>query len=583
MTGNLVIMLFSILIITLALSRCVIRLSKITVIDLYILFVGFHFGVYPLIRGWLGAYSDVSPLTSALVFLHVILTFAILLIITSILPETYQNGLEITYLCKQWSKINKYFIFFLLSFIFGVEIIGWWHYGIISNVNYEELSRIRNPLPYWLSSIYPVLPDLIFCAFLVMAAKVIASTGQNRKWWFVLVAMLFIDGFLFGRRALVNMAVIGAILFIVVHNKAVWRWSYVKWMLVIGLSLFIFSNLFQNYRGMMEFDHENIMQNQIKLLQLFRAYRGMHQLPVLEPSYQGELPSSGALDGHLDHLRVNLVSWELTYFLPQGRWEDLKGKAQSDTLRQWLNNFFLWREKQQVSLHEQTLMRYRLQGGDHNKTNKLFQTYSTMLQYPTFAFPYLWKSPISAALDARATIDNLKIRLAPWEFNLFILKGHLAGLDKTEGYGDIMWQGLKNSIPRVLWPGKKVVSLNDITATKYGVRVIDYPKNNYGFLLADFGFLSCILLPLMLLMVFVTMAIIILFTQEHPILLCLSSGFLLNYLINIEQNIADIYILYRNLLLIFLCYLICYLVGKLFARSRYPITTLSSSHPRTEG
>lgn len=570
MTANLVIMLFSILIITLALLRCVIRLSRLNIIDLYILFVGFSFGVYPLVRGWLGAYSDVPPLTSALVFVHVILTLTILLIITSLLPGTFQKGLEITYLCKQWSKINKYFIFFLLSFIVGVEIIGWWHYGIISNVNYEELSRIGNPPPYWLSSIFPVLPDLIFCAFLVMAAKVIASTGQTRKWWFVMVAILFIDGFLFGRRALVNMAVIGAILFIVIHNKAVWRWSYVKWMLIIGLSLFIFSNLFQNYRGMMEFDHENIMQNQIKLLQLFRAYRGM---PGLEPSYQGELPKSGALDGHLAHLRVNLLPWELTYFSPQVRWEDL----------QWSNNFFLWREKQQVSLHEQSLMGNGLRGGDHNKANKLFQTYSAMLQYPTFEFLYLWKSPISAALDARATIDNLKIRLAPWEFNLFILKGHLAGLDKTEGYGDIMWQGLKNSIPRVLWPGKKVVSLNDIIATKYGVRVIDYPKNNYGFLLADFGFLSCILLPLMLFMVFVTMVIIILFTQEYPILLCLSSGFLLNYIINIEQNIADIYILYRNLLLIFLCYLICYLVGKLFARSSYHITTLSSSYPRTEG
>ena len=585
MTGNLVVMLFSILIITLALWRCVTRLSRITVIDLYILFMGFYFGGYPLIRGWLGAYADVPPLTSALVFLHVILTVAILWMLTSILPETYQKALEITYLCKQWSKINKYFIFLLLSFIFGVEIIGWWHYGIISNVNYEELSRIGNPLPYWLSSIYPLLPDLIFCAFLVMAAKVIASTGQTRKWWFVLVAILFLDGFLFGRRALVNMAVIGTVLYIVVYNQAVWRWSYVKWLLVIGLSLFVFSNLFQNYRGVMEFDDENIMQDQIKLLQSFRTYRGMNQVPVLEPSYPGELPISGALDGRLDHLRVNLA-WELTYVVPQGPWEDLPDKTQSATLRQWLKNFIsrvFWRAKQQVSLSAPTARRYGLPAEEPKKTHNLLQTYGAMLQYPPVDYSGRWKNPIAAALDARATIDNLKIRLAPWEFNLFIFMGNLAGLEETVGYGDTMWQGLKNSIPRVLWPEKKVVSLNDITATRYGVQVIDYPKNNYGFLLADFGFLSCVLLPLMLLMVFVTMAIIILDTQEHQILLGLSSGILINYLINIEQNIADVYILYRNLLLIFSCYLICYLVRKYLASRYYPITTLSSSHPRTEG
>ena len=438
MTGNLVVLLCSSVLITLSAVLFWIRLPRLKVVDIYILFVGIYFGCYSFIKGLLQAYSDMQPLPAALVFLHIIIIIAILWGFTALFPEKYQNALKITSLYEHWSRVNTNAILFLLAFILAVELIGWRQYGLISHVDIGKLQAIGKPLPYWFSCIHGMLLDLIFCTFLALAAKIVASTNQVRRWWWVAIALLFVMAATVGRRPLFNMILIGTILYLVVQKKGVLQFSYLKWTLVVGLSLLIFSNLFQTYR--------------------------------------------------------NLIHWP-----PAGSWAQMK-------------------------------------------------------------------NPLAAALDTRATITNLKIRPSQWGFNYFILKNRLDGRDRDEPVGAILWLGLKNSIPRVFWPGKKVVSLNDLVAARYSVEIVDYSKNNYGFLLADYGYLSLVILPLMLAVVFLTMGRIILSTKEYPLLLWLSTGLILNYLISIEQNIADIFILYRNLALLFISYILCYSFYKLARR-----------------
>lgn len=430
MTGNLVVLLCSSVLVTLSAVFFWIRLRRLTVVDIYILFVGIYFGCYSFIKALLQAYSDMQPLPAALVFLHIIIIIAILWGFTAFLPEKYHNAFKISSLYEYWSRVNTNAILLVLAFILTVKLIGWRQYGIISHVNIGQLEAVGKPLPYWFSCIHGMLLDLIFCVFLALAAKIMASTKQARKWWWVAMALVFVMASTVGRRPLFNMILIGMILYLVVYKKGVLQFSYLKWMLVAGLSLLIFSNLFQTYR--------------------------------------------------------NLIQWP-----PAGSWAQMK-------------------------------------------------------------------NPLAAALDTRATIRNLTIRPSQWGFNYFILKNQLDGRDRDEPTGAIIWIGLKNSIPKVFWPGKKVVSLNDLVAARYGVDIIDYSKNNYGFLLADYGYLSLVILPLMLAVVFFTMGRIILCTKEYPLLLWLSTGLILNYLINIEQNIADIFILYRNLALLFISYVLCY-------------------------
>jgi hypothetical protein len=435
MPGNIAVILCSLILIIFTAVLFWIRLPRLTVIDIYILFVGIYFGCYSFIKGLLQAYSFMQPLPAALVFLHISIIIVILLGLTACFPEKYYNALKITSLYAYWSKVNTNAILFFLAFILAIELIGWRQYGIISHVDLGPLPAIGKPLPYWFLSIRGLLLDLIFCTFLALAAKIAASTHQARRWWWGGMALLFIMASTVGRRPLFNMILIGMILYLVIQKKGVLRFSYLKWTIVVGLSLLIFSNLFQSYRP--------------------------------------------------------LLQWP-----PASSWAQMK-------------------------------------------------------------------NPLAAALDARATISNLMIRPSQWGFNYFILKNQLDGRGRNEPAGAIIWLGLKNSIPRMFWPGKTVVSLNDMVAARYGVDIVDYSKNNYGFLLADFGYLSLAILPLILVAVFFTMGRIILSTKAYPLLLWLSTGLILNYLINIEQNIADIFILYRNLTLLFISYILCYSFYKL--------------------
>jgi len=187
--------------------------------------------------------------------------------------------------------------------------------------------------------------------------------------------------------------------------------------------------------------------------------------------------------------------------------------------------------------------------------SNLYQAYRSVLQFPPHISGTL-KNPISATLDVEATLHNIQIRPSEWEFNYGIFKGQFEGTVSQLPRGSIIWESLKNSIPKFIWPGKKVVSLNNLTATMYGWRVMDYAKNNFGFLQVDFGFLSILIMPLMMLSVFIIYGVAAWKAKDHPNLLLLLTGFIINYVINIEQNIDDIFILFRNLIAICLIYII---------------------------
>ena len=93
----------------------------IDILDLYIIFVLFHFGFYPFIRGlYFGRdvifdFRDSSPLVIGLVFVHVLLILTVIKIIYRYFPDTFVECLKIKNLIQKWSCINKY----LLLFVYG--------------------------------------------------------------------------------------------------------------------------------------------------------------------------------------------------------------------------------------------------------------------------------------------------------------------------------------------------------------------------------------------------------------------------------------------------------------------------------
>jgi hypothetical protein len=175
---------------------------------------------------------------------------------------------------------------------------------------------------------------------------------------------------------------------------------------------------------------------------------------------------------------------------------------------------------------------------------------------------------ISSATNLDATLGNLQDRMSIWQFNYMIIDKqiHYYGLDIP--YGDIVWQGLKNSIPSILWPGKIVLDLDTLVAYLYMLPVTDYPSNNFAMMQADFGYLSVILLPLQLLFVFFSAALLIQASRRHPTLLWLLSGYFVYYLLRIEAQYSDLFVLYRNVLLVTIVYLAAYWLFRPLSRVR---------------
>ena len=177
----------------------------------------------------------------------------------------------------------------------------------------------------------------------------------------------------------------------------------------------------------------------------------------------------------------------------------------------------------------------------------------------TVAFPGIFE----AAVDTEVTVSNLRSRMVMWKFNYIIME------KQTEHgmiipYGGILFQGLKNTIPQVIWPQKNVYDLDEMVAALYCLPIIDYPTNNFAMAQADFGYLSIFFLPIQMLITLFIISTISKLTKQMPGLFLIITGFMLYYIVGIEKGYASIFILNRNIFILCAIYLIGHISIKIF-------------------
>ena len=113
--------------------------------------------------------------------------------------------------------------------------------------------------------------------------------------------------------------------------------------------------------------------------------------------------------------------------------------------------------------------------------------------------------------------------------------------------------------------------IDDILANLYDVKTkeIDIGKNIFGVVQVEFGYLSLIIVPLIIITIIAIMAALIRMTMHYPTFLWLFSGNILFFLINIEENGNEIFFMLRNIGLIFMIF--CgYLVANKILELRAP-------------
>lgn len=402
-------------------------------LDLYIVFVLFHFGFYPFVRGlYFG--KDVifdlrhsNPLVISLIFVHVLLILIIIKLIYRYLPKTFLEYLKIKPLIKQISLINKYFLFFIYGSLIIFQIFSYYNYGIKTYILPDDFARIGKELPYWFTAIRTVYVPLAFLVCLGLISSLLQAQGYQKYVWLVLTLGFFPIVTLYGRRFFLAVIIIWAILWLVEKRQDVFSMKYLALGFMMILVFFLCSNIFQAYRD----DFQAV--------------------------------------GH-----VNLA--------------------------------------------------------------KL-------------------KNPFAAALNFEATLQNLKARPGTWEFDYLVFDHQFSKPGMTTD-GKITWEGIKSSIPRIFWPDKQFLWIDNVLSKLYHVdtREIDIGKNLYGVGQVDFGYFSLIIVPLTILSIIIIMGILIKMTMQYPTFLWIFSGNILFFLVSVEENGNEIFFMLRNILLIFLIF-----------------------------
>jgi len=254
MAGNISLLLFSFAFICATTIYFIKRWQDMDVIDLYVVFVALHFGLYPFIRGLhFGAdaifdFRNSNPLAIGLVFIHVLLIIVIIRGLSLYLFPYLMNYLQIKSLILQWGNINKYVLLAICFWLIIFQFISYYIYGVRTYIMPDDFARIGKNLPYWFTSTRTVYMTIAFCGFIGLFSNIIKSNKYQRYFWIILTIIFVPIVTVFGRRFFIGM-IVASIIFLLAYKKDnILRLRYLCISLLLISAFFLFSNIYQAYR-----------------------------------------------------------------------------------------------------------------------------------------------------------------------------------------------------------------------------------------------------------------------------------------------------------------------------------------------
>jgi len=457
MAGNISLLLFSFLFICIVTFYLFKKWPDLDVIDLYIIFVGLHFGLSPFIRGLhfgkdvIFDFRNSNPLAIGLVFLQVLMILFIIRFISLYLCPQLMNYLKIRHLISLWYQTNKYVLFFIYFWLILFQFISYYKYGIITYISPDDYAEFGKHLPYWFTSMRTIYNIISFCVFMSLFAYIVKS-NKYQQYLLIILTIVFIPiSTIFGRRYFIEMIVASVIFWFVYKKENIFRLKYLTTGLILVCTFFVFSNLFQAYRSVFQ--------------------------------------SVGKIE-----------------------------------------------------------------------INKL-------------------DNPFSAALNYNLTIKNFACRPGTWEFSFLVINNQLNRTEMTTN-GKLSLEGFKSSVPRLFWPKKQFAVVDDILSELYNVnpKDIDIGKNLFGVGQVDFGYYSIIIVSLVILFIIYLLGILVKITTPYPTFLWLISGNIIFFLINIEENGNELFIMLKNMIIILILLMIYLITRKIYSMVLDKITAVRQAH-----
>lgn len=255
MTGNISILICSFVFICIVSFYIFKVWPDLDIIDLYIVFVLFHFGFYPFVRGlYFGKdvifdFRDSNPLVIGLVFVQVLLILVVIKIIYHYFPREFKEYLKIENFTQKWSSINKYILFFIYGILILFQFISYYKYGVKTYILPDDFARIGKDLPYWFTSIRTIYTLLTFLVCLGLISSLLKAQGYYKYIWLILTLGFLPVVILYGRRFFLAFLIVWAILWLVEKRKEILLARYLAVGFLMVLVFFLCSNVYQAYRN----------------------------------------------------------------------------------------------------------------------------------------------------------------------------------------------------------------------------------------------------------------------------------------------------------------------------------------------
>jgi len=268
---------------------------------MYVLMVSVFFGGYTLVDALVRDLSFFDPTLGVLVlFLVAITTGAAWFIAKVLIPVELQPELQLRYLVVQWLRADPWAILLLLSLIVIFKVYSYQQYGVISNWDVDYFVFSEMELPYWFTSGTALVGPLIFCLFLAAASRALVSRGKVRILWIATLAVVLFLAALYGRRSILYLLLMLLILWSLVQGRNLFSLRsgpLVLAGLCVLAALFIYSNLFQNYRA---------------TLPTSTAAAGTSEAPNF-------LDAAWDADATLANLQTRVAMWQFNYLILDGQ------------------------------------------------------------------------------------------------------------------------------------------------------------------------------------------------------------------------------------------------------------------------
>ena len=245
MAGNISLLLFSFLFICIVTLYLFKKWPDLDVIDLYIIFVGLHFGLSPFIRGlYFGSdvifdFTNSNPLAIGLVFIQVTIILVVIRVFSLYFCANFINYLKIKYLISLWGQSNKYIVFTIFFWLILFQFISYYKYGIITYISPDDFAKFGKQLPYWYTSMRTIYNCIAFCNFLSLFAYIVQSTNYKRYILIILTIIFVPIATIYGRRYFIEIIVASVVFWFVYRKENIFRVRYLTVLclpLIWGLS-----------------------------------------------------------------------------------------------------------------------------------------------------------------------------------------------------------------------------------------------------------------------------------------------------------------------------------------------------------